>query len=130
MGNVNYELLGELMTKEDKEFYVEIGARVAKLRKEHHITQVQMAKELGVSQQQIASFEAGRVKIPISALPKLSTILAIPIDEIVGVERKARRGPASKLQRQLERVGQLPRTKQKFIIEMLEALIMQEKMTG
>ena len=86
-----------------------------------------MAHDLGVSQQQIASYEAGRVKIPVAALPKLAAILAAPIDEIVGLEKPTRRGPASKLQQQLDLIALLPRSKQKFIIEMLDAFIRQEQ---
>jgi transcriptional regulator with XRE-family HTH domain len=127
MGDVSYELLEELMTKDEKVFYRELGKRVAQLRKQNHITQVQMAHDLGVSQQQIASYEAGRVKIPVSALPKLASILATPLDEIVGLEKPTRRGPASKLQQQLDLIALLPRSKQKFIIEMLEAFIRQEQ---
>ena len=127
MGNVSYELLEELMTKDEKTFYRQLGERVAALRKQNQITQVQMARELGVSQQQIASYEAGRVKIPVSSLPKLSMVLAASIEEIVGIERPSRRGPASRLQQQVTLIGELPRPKQKFIMEMLEGFIRQEK---
>jgi transcriptional regulator with XRE-family HTH domain len=130
MGDVSYELLEELMTKDEKVFYRELGKRVAQLRKQGHITQVQMALDLGVSQQQIASYEAGRVKIPVSALPRLASVLAAPIDEIVGLEKPTHRGPASKLQQQLAAIALLPRTKQKFIIEMLDALIHQEQIAS
>jgi hypothetical protein len=37
------------------------------------------------------------------------------------------RGPASRLQQQLASIALLPRAKQKFIIEMLDALIHQEQ---
>lgn len=130
MASISYQLLERIMTSDDKAFYKDLGQRVADLRKLNHLTQVQMAQELGVSQQQVAAFEAGRVKIPVSALPKLSAILATPIDEIVGVEKKAKRGPASRIQQQVEMIGHLPRSKQKFVIEMLDTLIMQSKMTG
>ena len=39
----------------------------------------------------------------------------------------AKRGPASILQRQIEQIGTMPRAKQKFITEMLEALIKQQQ---
>jgi len=39
-------------------------------------------------------------------------------------------GPASVLQRQIEQVGLMPRTKQKFITEMLDALIKQQSAQG
>ena len=127
MGGISYELLEEIMTKQEKVFYRELGQRVADLRKQNHITQVEMAKKLGVSQQQIASYEAGRVKIPISALPKLTVVLATPIDEIVGTKQQSRRGPLSKLQQKLELLRRLPRAKQSFIIEMLDSLIQQQQ---
>ena len=130
MGDISYEVIEEIMTTQETTFYQELGQRVAALRKQQHITQVEMAKELGVSQQQIASFEAGRVKIPISLLPKLTIVLATPIDEIVGIKQKNKRGPTSKLQHQMEMIRSMPRAKQKFIIEMLDALIKQEQMTG
>jgi transcriptional regulator with XRE-family HTH domain len=126
MGDVSYALLEELMTKDEKVFYRDLGKRVAQLRKQNHLTQVQTAHDLGVSQQQIASYEAGRVKIPVFSLPRLASILAAPIDEIVGLQKPTHRGPASKLQQQLQRIGLLPRAKQKFIIDMLDALIRQD----
>jgi hypothetical protein len=41
------------------------------------------------------------------------------------LSRNQKRGPASKLQQQLEQIRQLPRAKQKFVIEMLETVIHQ-----
>lgn len=131
MGDVSYELIEEIMTNHEKTFYREFGQWVAELRKQNNITQVEMARDLGVSQQQIASYEAGRVKIPVSLLPKLAEVLATPIEELVGIEKQSRRGPVSKLQQKIEVISHMPRSKQKFIIEMLEALIRQDKaMTG
>jgi len=114
------------MTKEEKVFYFELGERVTRLRKQSHITQVEMAHELGVSQQQIASFEGGRVKIPIATLPRLSKVLDTSIDEILGVEKQNPGGPPVKLQQQMEKIARLPKAKQNFIIEMLDAILIQE----
>lgn len=117
------------MAKEDDDFYTELGERVAEIRKDNNITQVQMAQMLGVSQQQIASYEAGRVKIPVASLPQLSQILAVSIDEILGVEKRAHRGPTAKLQRQMEMISELPKPKQKLIVEMLDAILSKESRT-
>jgi len=47
---------------------------------------------------------------------------------LVGMETlPAKRGPASTLQRQIEQISLMPRTKQKFITEMLGALIKQQQ---
>lgn len=115
------------MTQDDKVFFKKLGKRVAELRKEQGITQVQLAETLEISQQLIAAYEAGTRKIPASMLPTLARLFAVPLDQLVGMEElPAKRGPASTLQRQIEQIGLMPRAKQKFIIEMLDALIKQQ----
>ncbi|XSG86498.1 MAG: helix-turn-helix transcriptional regulator [Methylohalobius sp. ZOD2] len=44
----------------ERAFFVELGARVAELRKTQGITQIQMADALGVSQQTVNTYEMGR----------------------------------------------------------------------
>ena len=98
------------------------------LRKEMGITQVQLAESLGISQQLIAAYESGSRKIPASMLPTLAKLFAVSLEQLIGEEKTpAKRGPASTLQRQIEQVGLMPRAKQKFISEMLDALIKQQQ---
>lgn len=50
----------------------------------------------------------------------------MPIEALLGLANgAAKRGPAPKLQRQLERVSQLPRPQQPFVEQMLETVIAQ-----
>lgn len=115
------------MTQDEKTFFRALGARVAELRKESSITQVQLAATLGVSQQTVASWEVGRRGVPVSMLPALARTLGTNVEELVGDDstRPARRGPAPKLQQQIERISQLPRAKQRFVIEMLDTVLAQ-----
>ncbi len=114
------------MTQDDSVFFRLLGQRVAKLRKEQHLTQVQLAEILEISQQHMASFEKGIRKIPASMLPKLSKVFAVPVESLLGMTNKAaKRGPAPKLQRQVELISQLPPAKQKFVSEMLDTVIQQ-----
>jgi DNA-binding XRE family transcriptional regulator len=43
----------------ERAFFVELGLRVAELRKQQNITQVQLAETLEVSQQTMQGYEAG-----------------------------------------------------------------------
>lgn len=114
------------MTPEDRAFFEDLGTRIAKLRKDRGLTQTQLGESLGVSQQQVVSFEKGRRKVPVSALPKLSKALGVPIEELVGIEtRPGKRGPSPKLLRQLEELQRLPRSKQRFVSEMLDTVLQQ-----
>ncbi len=114
------------MTPEETAFFKELGSRIAALRKDSGLTQTQLGEMIGVSQQQVVSFEKGRRKVPVSALPKLSKALAVVVEELIGIESKpGKRGPTPKLQRQLEQLLQLPRSKQRFVAEMLDTVLQQ-----
>lgn len=127
MAVISYRFLDEVMTEDDKNFYRQLGERVARLRKEQHLTQVQMAQILSISQQHVASYEAGRRKIPASILPVLSKLLEVPVEALLGMKsQKTKRGPIAALNRQVEQIRRLPRTKQKFVMEMLDTVIRQQ----
>ena len=91
------------------------------------MTQGQLAEHLGISQQQMASFEKGIRKIPASMLQVLAKLYGISVDELVGLKNTAaKRGPAPKRQQQMEQVSRMPRTKQRLAMDMLEAIIQQQ----
>jgi len=128
MSNLTYSFLDERMTQDDKVFFKTLGKQVSTLRKEMDMTQAQLAEALGISQQLIAAYEAGSRKIPASLLPTLAKMFAIPLEQLIGMSKMPnKRGPASVLQRQMEQINALPKGKQKFISEMLEALIKQQQ---
>jgi transcriptional regulator with XRE-family HTH domain len=117
------------ISKEERSFFVAFGERLAALRKERGITQVQLAETLGVSQQAITAYEGGQRRVPISTLPLLAETLDISIEELIGTpaKRSARkRGPASKLQQQLERINALPKAQQRFVMQMLDTVLQQQ----
>ena len=109
-------------------FFVQLGSHISELRKQNEITQVQLAESLDVSQQTVNSYEVAQRRVPVSALPTLADLFNVSIDELLGAGNKkpAKRGPSSKLQRQLERVSTLPRSKQKFVIEIIDTVIQQQ----
>ena len=116
-----------VMTQDEKDYFKLLGNRIAQLRKELGLTQVQLAQVLNVSQQMVASYEVGRRRIPVSMLPCLAQALKVPIDVLLGdtVKTPSKRGPTPKLQQHIERISQLPKPKQKFVIEMLETVLAQ-----
>lgn len=115
------------ISQDEREFFTALGARVAQLRKAASITQVQLAEMLGVSQQTINAYETGARRIPVSALPKLAKVLGVGLEALIGETPStlSKRGPAPKLQQQIERIGQLPKTKQRFVMEMLDTVLAQ-----
>ena len=116
------------ISTEERAFFVSLGERIATLRRSTSVTQVQLAEALGVSQQTLQSYEVGRRRIPVSALPVVAHTLSVSLDDLFGSEAKAargKRGPASRLQQQIEVVAQLPKAKQQFVSQMIETVIAQ-----
>jgi transcriptional regulator with XRE-family HTH domain len=117
------------MTPEDKLLYQELGKRIAHSRKELGLTQTQVAEQLSMSQQTLAHYEVGRLRIAIATLVPLADILNCTVDELLNgreaTKINGKRGPASKLEKQMEQVQLLPRTKQQFVMEMLDTVIQQ-----
>ena len=122
------EIATMAISPDERAFFVELGARIAELRKTNGITQIQLADTLGVSQQTVNSYEVARRRVPVSALPTLAQLFGISIDELLGggtTKKPSKRGPSSKLEQQIERVNALPRSKQKFVIDMIETVLQQ-----
>ncbi len=116
------------ISQDEREFFVELGKRITRLRKENHITQVQLAETLGISQSAMTAYELGQRRVPASMLPTLGEIFKVPVDALLGrpaAARGGKRGPASQLQRSIERISELPKQKQRFVIEMLETVLAQ-----
>lgn len=117
------------MASDDKPFFVELGKRIANLRREQDMTQQQLADALGIAQQTLAHYEVGRIRMPASIIPTLAEIFKVSFDELFGhavaAARSGKRGPPSQLERSIERIRELPKPKQKFVLEMLEAVLAQ-----
>lgn len=112
-------------TEDEKDYFKLLGGRVAQLRKAQGLTQVQLAEALDISQQVVASYEIGRRRIPVSMLPNLARVLAVGVDELLGETPKtrAKRGPAPVLARHMERISELPKPRQKLVMQVLESML-------
>lgn len=117
------------MTIDEKSFYADLGKRIAQIRKAQSLTQTQLAEQLGIAQQTMAHYEGGTLRISVATLLATAEALNVSVDDFLYEEAaakgKVKRGPDSKLQQQIEKIRQLPRTKQQFVMEMLDTVIQQ-----
>lgn len=115
------------LDRDEKQFFKDLGARIAERRRAQAITQVQLAEALGVSQQTVTAYESGRRRMPVSSLPFIARFLGTTIEELMGEESSSdkKRGPAPLLQQKIERLTRLPKAKQKIVLEMLDGVLNQ-----
>ena len=115
------------ISQDERGFFIALGNRIARLRKESHITQAQLAETLGVSQSTMNAYELGNRRVSLCALPTLAKTLGVVPEELLGETNAAmrKRGPAPKLQQHMERISQLPKPRQRMVMEMLDAVLAQ-----
>lgn len=119
--------LDTLVTASDRGFYRALGQRLAEARKASGLAQTQLAGELGLAQQTLAHYEMGRLRVAVALMPPLAKSLGITVEALMGeATPPAKRGPAPKLQQQIERIQRLPRTQQKFVMQMLDTVLAQQ----
>lgn len=118
------------ISTEERLFFVELGGRIAQLRKAAGLTQVQLAEVLGLAQQTVQAYEAGARRVPVSSMPQLARTLGVSLEELFGEEpakpARSRRGPVPQWQEHIEAIAKLPRTQQRFVTQMLETVLAQK----
>ncbi len=114
------------ISKEEREFFVQLGARIAELRKAQNVTQVQLAQSLDISQQTMNAYEMGHRRVPVSALPTLARTLGVSLEDLIGEKpTPTKRGPAPQIQQKIERLTRLPKAQQKLVLRMLDGVLAQ-----
>jgi len=115
------------ISQDERGFFVMLGNRIARLRKDRPLTQAQLAEALGISQPTMNAYELGQRRVPVSALPVLARALGVGLEELLGETNTAarKRGPAPKWQQQIEAIAQLPKAQQRFVSQMLDTVLSQ-----
>lgn len=116
------------ISTDERAFFIALGARMAHLRKDQGITQAQLAEDLEVSQQTVNSYETGRRRIPVSMLPRIAKRLGVAVEVLIGDDSTAtarKRGPAPKLQQQMDRITRLPKAQQRFVMQVIDSVLAQ-----
>ncbi len=104
----------------------DIGARLRALRLERGISQVELAKLIGTHQTAISQVEVGHRGISLRQILRLCRVLKVTPDRILGETDDApgvKRLRDGRVMRRLERIETLPPTKQRALLQMVDAFI-------
>lgn len=107
------------------DFHRALGKRITALRKEFELTQAELARVLGVSQQTVFAFELGDRRISIDKVPLLTRTFGMSADQLLGIVPvpslpRARTSPAEL--RLVEQVRSLSMTDRRVVRRVAEAL--------
>lgn len=114
------------MAREHKAGQETPGARVARLRKDKGITQIELAEHLGVTQSVVSDYERDALRLNSDLIVQLIEILGVSADELLGVVKApASTGPIKnrRLYRQLQSIENLPKRDQQALLRTIDAFL-------
>jgi transcriptional regulator with XRE-family HTH domain len=115
-----------VIKQESRAYFRALGAHISELRKEQGMTQAELARALGVSQQTVFAYELGDRRVSVLIVAKLAKIFGVSIEEMIGMTRIPRPGhrrlsPAGT--RHAQRFQQLSKTEQRFVKKIMDVLL-------
>lgn len=113
------------MKQESHAYYKSLGAHIALLRKSRGMTQAELARAIGVSQQAVFAYELGERRVSVFILVKLGKVFSSPVEELMGVSKPVRipkRRLSPRAMRHAERLQGLSKTQQRFVVRIIDML--------
>lgn len=73
---------------QEKEFLIELGAEIARLRKKKKLSQQDLALEIEIDKQSITRIEKGRTNPTSLTLLKISKVLDVPVAALFSFQKR------------------------------------------
>ena len=103
-----------------------VGQRLARLRKERSLTQVELADAIGLTQGLISDYERGVLRLNADLLARFALALDVSADELLGLKAAKARTPAPQSRRLLRRLllfEKLPKRDQEALLRTLDGFL-------
>lgn len=104
------------------------GQRLAAARDRRGLSQQELADKLGMTRSMIAYYESRAKNTTLEFIERAADLLKVSASNLIGradtrSPRKRPGPPPATLERQLEKIRKLPKSKQKFLTELLESVL-------
>ena len=109
------------------------GARLAALRQDLGLTQAGLAERLGVTVKAVTYYEREMSSPTTRTLAKIAAALGVEPVELLGEpspKRAAKPGPPSQLEQRIAALRELPRDRQKVVLDGLDTFLRDAKNSG
>jgi len=102
-----------------------LGQRLARLRRERGLTQVELAARIGVVQPVLSDYERGALRLHGQLIVKLTEILSVSAEELLGLSKPSSNGGIRnrRLLRRFQEIEKLPKRDQQALFRTIDAFL-------
>jgi transcriptional regulator with XRE-family HTH domain len=103
-----------------------IGQRLARLRKEKGLTQVELAERLKINQSMMSDYERDVIRLHGELIVQLTQILGVSADELLGLKSEVKKNGSIKnrrLLRQVQALDKLSKRDQQALLRTIELFL-------
>ncbi|MBD2826781.1 helix-turn-helix transcriptional regulator [Xenorhabdus sp. 5] len=105
--------------------WMSFSARFLQLRKQHSLTQPQMADRVGIHLTQVRRYESGEAQPSLDILKRIAVTFNVSADWLIFEEEE--REPQDELKLKFEAVKQMDEEEQRSVTAVLDALILKHQ---
>lgn len=102
------------------------GQRLARIRKERGLTQVELAQKVGIIQSIVTSYEVGRLRMHPEMVVRMARALDVTTDELLGNKTSRPLGEGKltlKVVRRLSKIESLPEHEQRVLLKTIDTFL-------
>jgi len=105
---------------------------MSEARERAGLTQSELAKKLGVTQQVVAAWERRIIALRPEQIKAIAQAINTTADYLIGITEswKGAKGPSGKVRQVFEQVSKLPRRQQEKVVEFVEAFVQHKAAAG
>jgi transcriptional regulator with XRE-family HTH domain len=101
-----------------------LGGRIARIRKERGLTQVELAERVGIIQALISDYERDNRRLHADMIVRVAQALGVSTDELLGVKAARTDDEANlRLSRRLKGIEALPVAQQKVLLKTIDTFL-------
>lgn len=102
-----------------------IGARLARIRETRSLSQSELSRRLGIAQPIVCSYEKGRVRLHGELILRLTRILDVTADQILGRREVPQHGAQGdpEILRRVNKMAALPRRDRDALLRTIDAFL-------
>ncbi|MDC9624027.1 helix-turn-helix transcriptional regulator [Xenorhabdus sp. XENO-7] len=105
--------------------WMSFSTRFLQLRKQHSLTQPQMAERVGIHLTQVRRYESGEAQPSLDILKRIAVTFNVSADWLIFEQEE--REPQDELKLKFEAVKQMDAEEQRSVISVLDALILKHQ---